>query len=61
MPDGTQTKDPQKAWGSPTTRFLLLLLQEEGKVQRCPLTEKTEGWQITDAAWQQQQRQGETQ
>lgn len=52
MPEA-KTGKPGDEWGSATTRFMLLLLQDDEKVQRCQLTEKTEGWQITEAAFLQ--------
>ena len=51
MPEGAKTGKPSDKWGSATTRFMLFLLQDDDKVQRCQLTEKTKGWQITETAY----------
>ena len=40
-------------WRSATTRFMLLLLQEDGKAQPCPIPGRARpGWQITDTAFE---------
>lgn len=42
-------------WGGSTTRFMLILLRQEGHVERCQVTEKTQGWRITESTFQERQ------
>lgn len=45
--------DPKDEWGGSTTRFMLILLRQEGHVEPCQLTEKTKGWRITKTTFQE--------
>ena len=51
MPEGAKTGKASDKWGSATTRFMLFLLQDDDKVERCQLTENRKGWQITETAY----------
>ncbi len=43
-------------WRSPTTRILLSVLLEEGKVEQCPLNKDIMGWRLTDTEFQKRHK-----
>ena len=52
---------PNNDWESATARYMVLLLQEDGKVQPCPYPGRVKpGWQITDTAFEMMTQQLES-